>query len=204
MEIFHSNPQILNDLVKYYKSKGVQIRNDWNKIKDYIMLKALRFKFKQNAHLREILLNTGNALLIEHTSRDSYWGDGGNGTGHNKLGLLLMQVRNELTKKDKDKDKNHNKNIMDKLQTNNSSKPRKRSLQQTEDKDTSLDPPQKKRKLSVIKQDDDLIILNNNSHNKNKKKKEQDPIYAIDEFIIAHVTQMILDYAQRYYHQMQD
>jgi predicted NAD-dependent protein-ADP-ribosyltransferase YbiA (DUF1768 family) len=42
------------------------------------------------------LLATGDAILIEHTRNDDYWADGGDGSGKNKLGLLLMQVREEL------------------------------------------------------------------------------------------------------------
>jgi hypothetical protein len=45
---------------------------------------------------REILLNTGEATLVEHTRNDSYWADGGDGSGRNILGKLLMQVRQEL------------------------------------------------------------------------------------------------------------
>ena len=40
--------------------------------------------------------STEGALADEHTTNDSYWGDGGNGSGQNKLGHLLMQVRDEL------------------------------------------------------------------------------------------------------------
>ena len=62
------------------------------------------------------LLATGNAYLVEvvnyiysiiyffsdpipfvqHTKKDSYWGDGPDGKGRNQLGLTLMAVRNEL------------------------------------------------------------------------------------------------------------
>ena len=46
-----------------------------------------------------MLIATGQAKLVEHTHKDSYWADGGGkGKGKNKLGLLLMQVRNELQK----------------------------------------------------------------------------------------------------------
>ena len=38
----------------------------------------------------------GDAKLVEHTTNDSYWGDGGDGRGRNMLGQLLMQVRDEL------------------------------------------------------------------------------------------------------------
>ena len=71
-------------------------RTDWESVKDDIMLKALHVKFSKNSRLRKRLLDTGTRELIEHTSNDSYWGDGGNGTGQNKLGQLLMEVRREL------------------------------------------------------------------------------------------------------------
>jgi hypothetical protein len=35
----------------------------------------------------------GDALLVEHTASDSYWGDGGDGSGKNRLGHILMCVR---------------------------------------------------------------------------------------------------------------
>ena len=57
------------------------------------MLKALRLKFKTHPDLRAKLLETGSSKLVEHTPRDSYWGDGGNGSGKNRLGVLLMKVR---------------------------------------------------------------------------------------------------------------
>lgn len=62
------------------------------------MLDGLRLKFTQNNNLKEILLGTGDRKLIEHTDRDKYWGDGGNGEGQNRLGILLMKVRDELRK----------------------------------------------------------------------------------------------------------
>ena len=71
-------------------------RTDWESVKDDVMLKALRVKFSENSRLRKRLLDTGTRELIEHTSNDSYWGDGGNGTGQNKLGQFLMKVRREL------------------------------------------------------------------------------------------------------------
>lgn len=72
------------------------IRPDWDAVKDEVMLKALRAKFSQHADLRRQLLETGDRELVEHTSNDSYWADGGNGSGRNRLGELLMQVRAEL------------------------------------------------------------------------------------------------------------
>ena len=45
--------------------------------------------------LGEISLGTGEAVIVEHTGKDAYWGDGGNGGGRNRLGQLLKQVREE-------------------------------------------------------------------------------------------------------------
>lgn len=59
------------------------LRPDWEMVKEQVMLEALRAKFTQHDDLKAILLGTGNALLVEHTPRDSYWGDGGDGTGLN-------------------------------------------------------------------------------------------------------------------------
>lgn len=74
-------------------------RADWESVKDDVMLKALRVKFSDNLRLRTMLIGTCDRKLIEHTANDSYWGDGGNGTGQNKLGKLLMRVRRELSTK---------------------------------------------------------------------------------------------------------
>ncbi len=60
------------------------------------MHEAVLTKFTQHADLREILLGTGDAVIVEHTANDSYWGDGGDGSGKNKLGQILMRVRDEL------------------------------------------------------------------------------------------------------------
>ncbi len=72
------------------------LRADWEQIKDEVMLRALRAKFEQHPGLTRVLLSTGNALLVEHTHKDRYWADGGDGSGLNRLGTLLMQVRDEL------------------------------------------------------------------------------------------------------------
>ena len=72
------------------------LRPDWEEVKDEVMLQALRMKFSQNPHIAKELMATGDAILIEHTRNDAYWSDGGDGSGKNKLGLLLMQVREEL------------------------------------------------------------------------------------------------------------
>lgn len=81
---------------KLAKRHSYEQRSDWYKIRDNVMLEVLRAKFRQNANLAELLLATGDAYLVEHSERDAYWSDGGDGKGKNQLGQILMQVRGEL------------------------------------------------------------------------------------------------------------
>lgn len=77
------------------RSRSRPLRPDWESVKDGIMREAVRAKFTQHPELRAMLLDTGEALLVEHTKRDRYWGDGGDGSGQNRLGQILMDVREE-------------------------------------------------------------------------------------------------------------
>jgi ribA/ribD-fused uncharacterized protein len=74
------------------------LRPNWDKVKDDVMREALYAKFTQHPDLRSLLLSTGEARLVEHTTNDSYWGDGGDGSGKNRLGLLLVELREKLRK----------------------------------------------------------------------------------------------------------
>lgn len=75
--------------------RKIQLRPDWEKIKDNIMLTGLRKKFA-DPELRNLLLATGDEELVEGNYwGDTYWGVC-NGVGQNKLGKLLMQVREEI------------------------------------------------------------------------------------------------------------
>lgn len=73
-----------------------QLRKGWHLHKEAIMLQVLQAKFTQHPDLGEKLLSSAGRMLIEHTSNDSFWGDGANGDGQNRLGHLLMRVRDEL------------------------------------------------------------------------------------------------------------
>jgi len=70
-------------------------RADWSFVKDEVMLRAVRAKFSQHEDLKYRLIGTGDEELVEHSANDTYWGDGGDGTGQNRLGQILMQVRRE-------------------------------------------------------------------------------------------------------------
>jgi ribA/ribD-fused uncharacterized protein len=72
------------------------LRRDWESVKVAVMREVVRAKFNQHAVIRHILLSTGDAKLVEHTDNDSYWGDGGDGSGKNMLGRILMEIREEL------------------------------------------------------------------------------------------------------------
>ena len=71
-------------------------RKDWEEVKVDIMRKALLAKFTQHSDLRHLLLSTEDRDLIEHSPYDNFWGNGGDDSGQNKLGLLLMEVREDL------------------------------------------------------------------------------------------------------------
>jgi len=60
------------------------------------MYEAVYAKFSQNRDVQSVLLSTGDSELIEHTEHDLFWADGGDGSGQNKLGKILMKVRNRL------------------------------------------------------------------------------------------------------------
>jgi ribA/ribD-fused uncharacterized protein len=78
--------------------KMIKVRNDWDEIKNDVMLKCLRAKFKPGSNMTAMLLCTETALLIEQAPWDEYWGSGKHNTGLNWLGRLLMQVRDEVAK----------------------------------------------------------------------------------------------------------
>ncbi len=74
------------------------LRKDWEAVKDNVMREAVYAKFSQHEALRKTLLSTSDERLVEHTENDSYWGDGGDGSGRNMLGQILMEVRERLRK----------------------------------------------------------------------------------------------------------
>jgi GTP cyclohydrolase II len=71
-------------------------RADWTTFRETAMLNGLRAKFQQHPDLRTKLLSSNERPIVERTANDTYWGDGGDGSGENRLGCLLVQVRTEL------------------------------------------------------------------------------------------------------------
>ena len=85
---------------KTSKSRGGNrthpIDPNWDEIKEDVMRVALRAKFTQSDRLYETLMSTGDRHLIEASPYDSYWGEGKNRKGKNRLGVLLEELRAEL------------------------------------------------------------------------------------------------------------
>ena len=83
------------------RDRSRPIRKDWDAVKDDIMYDTIMLKFTQNPDIQAVLLQTDGHPLVEHTDKDAYWGDGGDGSGRNKLGITLMGVRDALLRNDR-------------------------------------------------------------------------------------------------------
>ncbi|WDE11749.1 NADAR family protein [Thalassomonas haliotis] len=82
------------------QTRRVPIKKNWEDIKEEVMYKGLKSKF-ENPELIQLLLRTGKKELIENSPYDNYWGIGKNKKGKNRLGVLLMKLREELKKSQK-------------------------------------------------------------------------------------------------------
>jgi N-glycosidase YbiA len=78
------------------RSRSVPLRPDWEEVKDDVMRAAVMKKFETHADIRAELLGTGDEELVENAPGDYYWGCGADGSGHNMLGQILMEVREAL------------------------------------------------------------------------------------------------------------
>ena len=73
--------------------RAVQLRPDWEQVKEDIMYSVCYAKFSQNDDLGQRIIHTGEAELIEGNDwGDITWGVC-NGIGENKLGKILMKLR---------------------------------------------------------------------------------------------------------------
>ncbi len=76
--------------------RALKLRPDWDTAKFEVMEACVRDKFTRNAELRAKLLATADAYLEEGNDwGDRVWGVSG-GVGENRLGLILMKVRDEI------------------------------------------------------------------------------------------------------------
>ena len=72
------------------------VKTNWTLMKVGRMNRVVRAKFTQNPELAGKLRATRDAILVEASKTDSFWGAGRNGGGENRLGKVLMNVREEL------------------------------------------------------------------------------------------------------------
>lgn len=73
-----------------------EVRSDWLQVRIEMMDLVLWHKFSQNRHLKEELLSTGDAELVEDSDKDSFWGIGVDRKGQNQLGKALVRLRTKL------------------------------------------------------------------------------------------------------------
>ncbi len=78
------------------RDRKLNLRSDWEEVKQDVMFDAVYYKFKQNKDILQKLLNTGDAKIIEATVKENYWGCGPNNDGQNNYGKILVKVRETL------------------------------------------------------------------------------------------------------------
>lgn len=80
--------------------RTLSIRPDWNNLKIHAMYDICKAKFKNNAYLRDKLVETHPRQLIQGNDHgDTFWGQV-NGQGSNFLGRILMIIRDEIIEED--------------------------------------------------------------------------------------------------------
>lgn len=85
---------------KMGRSRKRPLRKDWEEIKETVMRKAAMQKFETHPDIRAVLLATGDEDIVENAPSDDYWGCGADGSGQNRLGEILMEVRVILKKRE--------------------------------------------------------------------------------------------------------
>jgi ribA/ribD-fused uncharacterized protein len=83
------------------EGKKIKLRSDWEIVKDKVMEEIVFEKFNQNKDIAIKLIQTNDMIIEEgNTWGDRYWGicppDSNNGL--NKLGIILMNVREKIRK----------------------------------------------------------------------------------------------------------
>lgn len=78
------------------RDRSKLLRSDWEAVKEDVMHRAVRAKFEAHPALKTLLLSTGKEDIVENAPGDYYWGCGKDGSGKNRLGHILMQVRAEM------------------------------------------------------------------------------------------------------------
>ena len=81
---------------KIGRDRTLKLRSDWEQVKQQVMWQGVLTKFMTHPDIQDILLSTGEELIVEDSPTDYYWGCGEDKTGQNQLGKILMKVRSEI------------------------------------------------------------------------------------------------------------
>lgn len=84
------------------RNRKFPLRTDWEQVKEDIMRRAVLRKFEKHEDIRRLLLDTGDEEIVETAPGDYYWGCGKDGTGKNRLGHVLMEVRTILRERERE------------------------------------------------------------------------------------------------------
>ena len=84
------------------RGRQVKLRPDWESVRLSVMARVVGAKFMQNPNLAVRLVATGMMPLVEgNIWGDTFWGvDARTGNGENHLGKILMNVREDLLRKE--------------------------------------------------------------------------------------------------------
>ncbi|MDG3007072.1 NADAR family protein [Paludisphaera mucosa] len=88
---------------KMGRDRSLPIRPDWEEVKVDVMTRVLRAKFSQHPRLKAALLATGDAPLLHESTRDHFWGCNRAGKGGNRLGRILMDLRESFGRPGRDR-----------------------------------------------------------------------------------------------------
>ena len=72
------------------------VRRDWNELKMDVMRAAVRAKTKAHPAVAALVIRSANSLIAEDSPHDFIWGTGADGTGTNLLGVMFMEIRDEM------------------------------------------------------------------------------------------------------------
>jgi len=113
-----------NEAKKFGNNKAkMKLRPDWEEVKYQIMYDLCYQKFSTHKKLKKLLLETGDAILIE----GNHWGDicwgVCKGIGENWLGRILMHVRLVIIAEVQLKHRAKELRLIDKIQVRKLTKP---------------------------------------------------------------------------------
>lgn len=85
-----------HEAFKIAESYGDTVVYGWAQARVEAMRQILHAKVDQHEYVRKKLLQTGSRILIEDSWRDDFWGWGPEKNGQNMLGMLWMELRDDL------------------------------------------------------------------------------------------------------------